>query len=384
MLARGAAACHAGKVRWQAVGGALGAAVLAGAVVLLRGQVQPPARVAAPVPAPQAAPVVDSPGLPVEEPLRVPRWRTFTPRRGALDGAVGVQYVLHIRTEVHRVEFSVQRRDTGTQALPYTVPQDESPWSSLLHNGLLLVSHGIDTAKLTVVDPAQADEALRVRNVTPPAGHTFSSHLVGLGEEVLLPGRQLQPPRACVLAVAPRALTSRVVWCAPQGRAPGWLYAGHDEVVWPEFRDPPTACPQWFRMLPGGQPHAIPGQLTLCGARELLNIDGWQITLHPERDASRPLITATDGSRRLVLGTAATMAACGRHVYWTAPADGDAPDVLYRWLPGTDYREVAHRLPSSEHRRGLTAPRCTEGVLSVGELVGSGPRLVELRALNRP
>jgi hypothetical protein len=366
-------------VRWRAVGGALGAVVLTAAVVNLRGQVEPPVQAAPPSPEPAA--VVDTPGLPVLDPPRPLRWRSYTPGRGALDGSVGVQYVLQSRTGAQFVEFTLQRRDTGERSPPYFVPQDEAPWSSLLHNGLLMVSHGVQRARLTMFDPTGPD----VRELPPPDGYTFGAHVVGLGDEVLLPGHQLDPPRECVLAVTPRAGTSRVLWCGPPGHAPGWLYAGADEVVWPEFSDPPGACPRWWRVQPGGRPHEVPGQLALCGARELLNAGGgWQVTLHPERDAARPQLTATDGTRRLVLGTASTMVACGGHVYWTAPSVGDSPDVLYRWLPGADHREAVLRLESAGSRRGLTSPRCTEGVLSVGEVLGSGPRLVQLRALNRP
>jgi len=365
-------------MRWRAVGGLLGAAVLAAAVLVLREQVPPPAYSAAPEP-PITAELVDRPGLPAFEPMRTPRWRQFTPPRRALDGVVGVQYLLHTRTDRDSVEFIVQRRDTGEQAPAYSVPQDEAPWSGVLHRGLLLVSHGYPEVRLVVLDPA-AQQPSPIRELTPPPGYSFSPHLVELGDEVLMPGRQQDPARSCVLAVQPQSGAARPVWCAPQGRSPGWLYAGVDQVVWPEFTNPPTVCPHWFRLRAGGEVEQLVGHPALCGAREVTDFGGWQVTLRSEHTGARPQITATDGSRRLVLGTAAGFVACGRHVYWSAAAHGAGEDTLYRWRPGTEHREVVHR----SSRLVLTAPRCSEGVLSVGEMAGSGPRMVELRALNRP
>lgn len=364
-------------MRWRVVGGTLAVVTLTIAVVALREQV-PPQPLAAPAPAPATttAPAADEPGLPAFEPVRAPRWRTYPAEQDVLNAAVGQQYLLHTRTEHDRVEFVVQRRDTGEQVgSAHVVPQDEAPWSGLLHQGWLLISHGYPRVKLVVVDLATS----AAHEFAPLPGYSFSPHLLALGDEVLLPGRQFDPPRACVLAIRPVAGSTRVVWCAPQGRSPGWLYAGADEVVWPEFTDPPSACPHWFRVRPGGEVEQVPGHPVLCGARELLSLGGWQVTLRPERAGLPPLITATDGAQRLVLGTAVTMTACGRHVYWTAVAE----DTVYRWRPGAGHREIAYHLDERQ-RRGLTTPRCVEGVLSLAETLGSGARMVQLRSLGRP
>jgi hypothetical protein len=222
------------------------------------------------------------------------------------------------------------------------------------------------------------------RQLPPPEGHAFGHELVAVGSEVLVVGRQNGQPRRCMLAVQPRSGVARVVWCAPPRTTLGWLYGAAGEVVWPVFSDPPTGCPVWHRLRPGEQVQPMTPLTPVCGARELLEVGGWQVVLQPQRDATRPLIIATSGSQRLVLGSAPSVVACGRHVYWSASADDAvAGAAVYRWWPGAAHREVVYRLEPTS-RRGLSAPRCTEGVLSVGVTMGSGPRVAELRALNRP
>ena len=123
----------------------------------------------------------------------------------------------------------------------------------------------------------------------------------------------------------------------------------------------------------------------LCGARMLVEFDGWQIAQRAEPDVLEPMIVASNGSQRLSLGTAGVFVPCGRHVYWVAATRGIDPDTVYRWLPGADHREVAYRL-DAPGRLALAPPRCTGGVLSVAVTTSSGadPRLVELRSIGRP
>jgi len=381
-MAGAGAACHAGSVRWRparwrAAAGALGAAVLVAAVLVLRGQVPPPTQ-----PPPAAAPppaVLADPGLPVQDPLRAPRWRVFTPTPGAFDGVVGPQHVVYTRADTDRLELTVRNRDTGEQLVRHIVPNDDAPWSSLLHDGLLLVVYGRQDVRLVVVDPATGE----VRELAAPDGYSFRPRLVDLGEEVLLLGWHREPRQSCVLAVQPRTGTTRVAWCAERGKVPAWLYDGVDEVVWPASVGLPNSCPGWQRLRPGGEVEAVAPKASPCGARGLVELEGWQVTQRAEPALLAPMVVATDGQRQLALGTAGSFVACGRHVYWAAATRGIDPDTLYRWLPGADYREVAYRLESIG-RLMLAAPRCTDGVLSVAVATTHDPRLVELRSISRP
>jgi len=345
---------------------------------VLREQVPPPTpRPPAPTSA-QALTIAD-PGLPARDPQRAPRWRLNSVPRGAVDGVAGPQHLVYTRASEDQMELTVRRSDTGEQLVSHAVPNEDAPWSSLLHDGLLLVAHGRQQVRLDVIDPATGE----VREFEPPAGYSFRPRLVDLGDEVLLLGWHTDPRQSCVLAVQPRTGATRVAWCAEQSMVPAWLYAGVDEVVWPAVG--PSGCLQWQRLQPGGQAQPVPPTATLCGARALINLAGWQVAQHPERDALQPMIVASDGSRQLALGTAAGFVGCGRHVYWSAATQGIDPDTVYRWLPGADYREVAYRLELSD-RLALAAPRCTDGVLSVAVTTAHGgdPRLVELLSLGRP
>jgi hypothetical protein len=365
-------------MRWRAVAGVLGVAVLAGTVLVLRGQVPPPSPPTQPVATPQPAAIAD-PGLPVRDPERTPRWRVFPGQRDAVDGVVGPQHLVYTRADANRLVFTVQKRDTGERLLRYAVPHDDAPWATLLHDGLLLIVHGRRQVWLVAINPATG----QIRQLAPPQGYSFRPRLVDLGDEVLLLGWQDGPQRSCVLAVQPWTGATRVAWCAPHNRAPAWLYDGVDEVTWPSVTAAPSECSQWQRMRSGGEVQPMRPNPWLCGARGVIDIAGWQVAHGAERDATRPLIVASDGAREVILGTAAAFVGCGRHVYWSAATRGVDPDTVYRWQPGTDHREVAYRLSSTRHALGV--PRCTDGVLSVAvTTAGSDPRLVELRALSRP
>lgn len=353
--------------------------MLASAVLVLRGQVP------APSPEPPATTTeairaaVADPGLPVRDPVRTPRWRVYGAQRDAIDGVVAPQYLLYTRAQGERVELTVQNRNTGDDLLRHAVPHEGAPWASLLHNGLLLVAHGRQQVRLAAVDPVSRE----VRELAPPAGHSFRPRLVDLGDEVLLLGWDDALQRSCVLAVQPWTGAARVAWCAEQGTVPAWLYDGVDEATWPASTFP-RACLQWQRLRSGGEVQPMPQNPLLCGARNVIDFDGWQVAQRAERDAPQPLIVASDGTNQLGLGTAGGFAGCGRHVYWSAATASVHPDTVYRWLPGTDYREVVYRLDSIR-RHSLGVPRCTDGVLSIAvTTVGNSTRLVELRALNRP
>lgn len=354
----------------------LGAAVLTGAVLVLRGQVPPPTPPAPPSTASPPVAVAD-PGLPVREPELAPRWRVFTAQRDAIDGVVGPQHVVYIRPDGDQLELTVQLKATGAELLRHGVRHDEAPWASLLHDGLLLVVGG-QPVQLIALDPATG----AVREIAPPAGYSFRPQLVDVGDEVLLLGWQDGQQRSCVLAVQARTGASRVAWCAQEGTSPSWLYEGQDEATWPATSVPQPGCLQWQRLRSGGQVQPMPQNPWLCGAWGLVDVGGWQVAQRPERDAAQPLIVASDGSRPLALGIAAAFVGCGRHVYWSAATDGVYPDVVYRWEPGADYREVVYKLGSST-RYTLGLPRCTDGVLSVA-MTTRDHRVVELYALSRP
>jgi hypothetical protein len=365
-------------MRWRAVAGVLGVAVLAGAVLMLREQMPPPSPPMPPVVTPRPAAVAD-PGLPVRDPVRTPRWRVFPGQRDAIDGVVGPQHLVYTRAGANRLVFTVQKRDTGEHLLRHAMSHDDAPWATLLHDGLLLIVHGRRQVQLVAIDPATG----QIRQLAPPQGYSFRPRLVDLGDEVLLLGWQDGSQRSCVLAVQPWTGATCVAWCVQHGRAPTWLYDGVDEVTWPLVA-PPPACAQWQRLRSGGEVQPIRPNPWLCGARGVIDIGGWQVAQWAEQDAARPLIVASDGARQLALGTAAAFVGCGRHVYWSAATRGVDPDMVYRWQPGTDHREVAYRL-TLPTRHMLGVPRCTDGVLSVAvTTTGSDPRLVELRALNRP
>jgi len=335
------------------------------------------------------------PGLPVQDPARSPRWRVFTPPRGAIDGAAGPQHLLYTRAEHNRLELTVVSRDTGERLLQHAVPYADAPWASLLHDGLLLVAFGNQQVRVLVLDPATGAAS----ELAPPGGYSFRPRLVELGEEVLLLGWQSALPpdqavaadapptgaqRSCVLAVHPRAGTSRVAWCARQGWVPAWLYGGVGEVSWPSPATQSSGCLQWLRMRPGGEVQSVAPNRALCGARGLVDLAGWQVAQRAERAGLSPVIVATDGTRRLSLGTSSTFVACGRHIYWAAATRGIDPDTVYRWLPGATYREVAFRLDAAD-RLAVAAPNCTDGVLSVAVVSADvSGHLVELRSLNRP
>ena len=363
-------------VRWRAAASVLGAVVLASAIVVLRGQVPPAPQQAATPPQPV---VLADPGLPVRDPVREPRWRTFTPLFGAIDGAVGPQHVVYTRAAGDRLELTVLSRDSGEQLLRHSVLNDDAPWSSLMHDGLLLVAFGRQQVRLVVLDPV-TDE---VRELVAPAGYGFRPRLVDLGDEVLLLGWHTAPRQSCVLAAQPRTGVTRVVWCAERGSVPAWLYDGVDEVVWPAQAGLPNSCPRWQRLRLGGEVEAVPPKAPLCGARGLVELDDWQVTQRAEPEVLTPMIVATDGQLQIALGTAGAFVACGRHIYWAAATRGIDPDTVYRWLPGAEYREVAYRLESTG-RLMLATPHCTDGVLSVAVTTTHGPRLVELRSLGRP
>jgi hypothetical protein len=380
-------------MRWRAAAGALGAVVLAGAVLVLRGQV--PAATPPPQPEPPRPVVMADPGLPVAEPARPPRWRVFPAQRGAIDGVVAPAHLVYTRAENGGMQLTVLGRDTGEELLRHDVPYGDAPWASLLHDGLLLIAHGGQRVLLEVLDPASG----AVRELAAPPGFSFRPRLVELGEEVLVLGwQQVSPPdqppppaspaagaqRSCVLAVQPRAGTARVAWCADRGWVPAWLYGGAGEVSWPAPSAQQAGCLQWWRLRPGAQVQAVPPDPQLCGARGLVELGGWRVTQWSETQVLTPVIVATDGSRRLPLGTSATFVACGRHVYWAAATQGIDPDTVYRWLPGSDHREVAFRLESPD-RLAVAAPRCTDGVLSVAVTTADvSGQLVELRSLSRP
>jgi hypothetical protein len=363
-------------VRWRAAAAAIGAVVLVGAVLVLREQVPPPAPVQAAVP-----PIVvpDDPGLPVQDPVRAPRWREFMPPQDSLDGVVGLQHVVYTGAGSQRLELAVQSRDTGEPLLRYDVPNDDAPWSSLLHDGLLLVVFGRQQVRLVALDPATG----QMREYAPPDGYGFRPRLVGLGAEVLLLGWHVEPRQSCVLAVQPHTGATRVVWCADRGMVPAWLYDGVDEVAWPAVAGLPNGCPQWQRLRPGGEVEPVPLKTLMCGAHGLVELGGWQVTQRAQLGMITPMIVATDGQRQLALGTSAAFVACGRHIYWVAATRGIDPDTVYRWLPGAEYREVAYRL-EAPGRLMLAPPRCTDGVLSVAVTTTHTPRLVQLRSLGRP
>ncbi len=368
-----------------------GAVVMAAAVVLLRGEVEP---VAAPTSGPSVPTttvvIPPEPGLPereAEAPLV----------DGPLVEAPGTVVLAQAdRARIVHSDFGGSRLtviDRAHRGPPVVHPKRErstgfgTGW--LLRGDSVFFVERADTTggragagRLMRLDLTTGTTTeLPLRSVAAAAVGTI---LVGVGTELLLVGQTAQGHRACVVAVRPSDGADRIVLCAELDRQAAHLAPfGDDALV--GYSSGRPGCSDWLRVSADGATRPVRLHPGACEPLSLAVLGVWRVTapsgsgLIP--DGPLGTVAAYLGERRMVLDDRGrSPIACGRHVYWTAERDGRG--LLRRWLPGDDHVEAVEHLSRGRRIAEIT---CRDGVLAVPTVDADGTGgSSQVRILDQP
>jgi hypothetical protein len=391
------------RVRGRAIGGAVLAVALVVAVVSLRGQVEapgsgPPAQPMPPTttPSPRTLPV-----LPAE---RATQWRTYKLPAGTMTARADPEHI--VMTGIAEPDdprsaemLTVWSRDGSRQEFGYR-PQPGS-WATvdwqILDGALYVVEIPMDGgdlrsgARLTRVDLGSGRvEQIPVRSVQPlwPSMFAVGNELIGagrrylltLGDELIVTGISAKnPAEQCAIAIRPSTRVERTIGC---GVGPPIIEPADGGVFIRLPDNSPDGCAARL-LMPGRGAFGLPVFSGDCRQRQVIPLGGWQAYLINGADPAQPLL-ATNGSDRVMLGTAALVVFCHGRLYWVSGGHKEWPvgtEVL-RWTPGASEVEVVHR---SQGETWFGWPMCVDGTLGVQAYPSPpDPQPPDLLVLDRP
>jgi len=376
--------------RGSAVAASLtGAAALAVAVTLLRGEVEPVGTVPATTTVAMPSPSPPEPGLPEREAeaAQVDGPVLEVPDAVVLAQADGDRIAY---TDFRGSHLTVVDRAAGGQPVSHRPREGTAGFGTrwlLRGDSVFYVERSAGptrpaTARLLRLDLASGTTTeLPLRTMAAPAASTI---LVAVGDELLLIGQTAEGRRACVVAVRPADGSDRIVVCAELERQQAYLAPFGDEAL-VGYSSAAPGCSDWLRVAADGRTRPVRLRPGACEPNSLAVSGVWRIAapvgsgLIPDGPLG-PVVAYLD-NRRVVLDPRGRSAVtCGRHVYWTAESDGRG--LLRRWLPGDDHVEAVDRLPPDWRISGVT---CRDGVLAVPTIAADGTGgLSMVRILDQP